>query len=110
MILRTETGIKLISNYKKKLEKLGVDTAKEIKGNSEYRGYDESGKKIKVEFPSAKSFSTHNLRHTFATNCFDKGMKLHNLRAQLGDSNIAITSQYLHLTKKAKATIQDIMG
>ena len=140
-----ETGINLINNYKKKIESLGIDTTKEIKGNTEYRGYDENGKKIKVEFPKARymfiskkggrltssrmnhkfkevikalqllrkirnvSFSTHNLRHTFATNCLDRGMKLHSLRDQLGHSNIAITSQYLHLTKKEKATIQEIM-
>ena len=141
-----ETGVKLINNHKKNLESLGIDTLKRIKGNTEYRGYDKNGKKIKVEFPAARymfiskkggrltssrmnhrfkdlmrdlqnlgkirkaSFSTHNLRHTFATNCLDKGMKLHSLRDQLGHTNIGITNQYLHLTKKAKITIQEIMG
>lgn len=53
-------------------------------------------------------FSIHSLRHTYGTICLDSGLSLTFVRDQLRHSNIAITSQYLHLTKASRDKVKDL--
>lgn len=55
-----------------------------------------------------KGLSIHSLRHTYGTQCLDKGLSLTFVRDNLRHSNISVTSQYLHLTKESRAKIKDI--
>ena len=54
------------------------------------------------------SLSIHSLRHTYGTQCLDKGLPLTFVRDNLRHSNISITSQYLHLTKQSRDKVKDI--
>jgi site-specific recombinase XerD len=46
--------------------------------------------------------SPHTLRHTYATQCLDRGLTLPFVRDNLGHSNISVTSAYLHLTRDSR--------
>jgi integrase/recombinase XerD len=52
--------------------------------------------------------SIHSLRHTYGTICLDNGLSLTFVRDQLRHSNIAVTSQYLHLTKASRDKVKDL--
>lgn len=52
--------------------------------------------------------SIHSLRHTYGTICLDSGLSLTFVRDNLRHSNIAITSQYLHLTKASRDKVKDL--
>lgn len=52
--------------------------------------------------------SIHSLRHTYATQCLDKGLSLQFVRENLRHSNIGITSKYLHLTKENRDKVKDL--
>ncbi len=52
--------------------------------------------------------SIHSLRHTYGTQCLDKGLSLTFVRDNLRHSNISITSQYLHLTQESRDKVKDI--
>lgn len=54
------------------------------------------------------SLSIHSLRHTYGTLCLDKGLPLTFVRDNLRHSNISITSQYLHLTRKNREKVKDL--
>lgn len=55
-----------------------------------------------------RSLSIHSLRHTYGTLCLDKGLSLTFVRDNLRHSNIAVTSQYLHLTRENREKIRDL--
>jgi integrase len=59
-----------------------------------------------VDLPHA--LSIHSLRHSYGTLCLDKGLTLTFVRDNLRHSNIAVTSQYLHLTRENREKIKDI--
>ncbi|MBN8538351.1 MAG: site-specific integrase [Deltaproteobacteria bacterium] len=52
--------------------------------------------------------SIHSLRHTYGTMCLDKGLPLTFVRDNLRHSSVAVTSQYLHLTKESRDKVKDI--
>lgn len=54
------------------------------------------------------SLSIHSLRHTYGTMCLDKGLPLTFVRDNLRHSSVAVTSQYLHLTKESRDKVKDI--
>lgn len=54
------------------------------------------------------ALSIHSLRHTYGTICLDSGLSLTFVRDQLRHSNIAVTSQYLHLTKASRDKVKDL--
>lgn len=54
------------------------------------------------------NLSIHSLRHSYGTICLDSGLSLTFVRDQLRHSNIAITSQYLHLTKANRDKVKDL--
>ena len=54
------------------------------------------------------TLSIHSLRHTYGTQCLDKGLSLTFVRDNLRHSNISITSQYLHLTQESRAKVKDL--
>ncbi|MGE0632736.1 MAG: tyrosine-type recombinase/integrase [Pseudobdellovibrionaceae bacterium] len=56
----------------------------------------------------APELSIHCLRHTYATQCLDKGLSLQFVRENLRHSNIGITSRYLHLTKENRDKVKDL--
>ena len=56
-------------------------------------------------------FSTHVLRHTFATRCIEGGMKPKTLQKILGHSNIGITMNlYVHITEDEKQREIDLVA
>lgn len=55
-----------------------------------------------------KSITMHSLRHYYATDLLDKGADLIMVRNQLGHSNIAVTSLYLHHTETALERLKAI--
>ena len=54
------------------------------------------------------NLSIHSLRHTYGTLCLDKGLPLTFVRDNLRHSTVAVTSQYLHLTKESRDKVKDI--
>lgn len=54
------------------------------------------------------TLSIHSLRHTYGTQCLDKGLPLTFVRDNLRHSNISITSQYLHLTQESRGKVKDL--
>jgi integrase len=55
-----------------------------------------------------ETLSIHSLRHTYGTQCLDKGLSLTFVRDNLRHSNISITSQYLHLTQANRDKVKDL--
>lgn len=56
-----------------------------------------------------KSLSLHSFRHGYATRLLNEGIPLHSVKEQLGHSNIAITSVYLHFTEEAKDRLKKVL-
>lgn len=54
------------------------------------------------------NLSIHSLRHTYGTMCLDKGLPLTFVRDNLRHSSVAVTSQYLHLTKESREKVKDL--
>lgn len=53
----------------------------------------------KTNYEEFKSFSLHTLRHTFATRCFEVGMKPKVVQEILGHSTLSMTTDlYMHTT------------
>ena len=58
----------------------------------------------KAGFPKGK-FTSHSLRHSFATHLLDSGADIHTIKVLLGHSNIETTMVYLHLQKSKRADL-----
>lgn len=54
---------------------------------------------------TAKSFTAHTLRHSFATHMLNCGNNIHVIKTLLGHSKIETTMVYLHLQKHTQAGI-----
>ncbi|MGD7060942.1 tyrosine-type recombinase/integrase [Bacillus altitudinis] len=50
-----------------------------------------------------KNISPHALRRGFAKSLLDKGVRITDISLALGHSNLAVTSQYLHIDKNEVA-------
>lgn len=50
-------------------------------------------------------FSSHSIRHSFATHLLDQGNDIHTIKELLGHSKIETTMIYLHLQQKKRATL-----
>jgi integrase len=60
-------------------------------------------KYIKKAGLSHKGYTVHCLRHTFASELLNAGMRLEYLQTLLGHSNIEVTRRYARLTDKTRA-------
>ncbi len=54
---------------------------------------------------SAKKYTSHSLRHSFATHMLDNGSDIHTIKTLLGHSNIETTMIYLHLSNTKRAML-----
>ncbi|WP_121616639.1 tyrosine recombinase XerS [Virgibacillus halodenitrificans] len=61
----------------------------------------------KSEFSTGKRISSHNLRHTFATDWIKNGGDIILLRDQLGHSSIETTSKYTNLSAKESEKVMN---
>jgi site-specific recombinase XerD len=55
-------------------------------------------------------FTTHVLRHSFATRLLEKGVPIATIRILLGHASMRSTQIYLHLTEPIKAEIRSLLG
>jgi len=91
------------------LKRTDTDLLFSLSGKLPSRGYAHCRFKYwlnQVSLPD--TFSIHSLRHTYGTICLDNGLSLMFVRDQLRHSNIAVTSQYLHLTKASRDKVKDL--
>ena len=54
---------------------------------------------------AGKSYTSHTLRHSFATHMLDSGSNIHVIKTLLGHSKLETTMIYLHLQKHTQAGI-----
>jgi site-specific recombinase XerD len=59
---------------------------------------------IKAGFESGR-FTSHTLRHSFATHLLDDGCDIHTIKTLLGHSKIETTMIYLHLQQSKRNSI-----
>ena len=59
-------------------------------------------KYMKTSGLMAKGYTLHQLRHTFATELLNAGMRLEVLQQLLGHSSIEVTRHYARLTDKTR--------
>jgi site-specific recombinase XerD len=50
-------------------------------------------------------FSSHTLRHSFATHLLDQGVDIHTIKELLGHAKIETTMIYLHLQQKKRSAL-----
>jgi len=55
---------------------------------------------IKISGLSGKGYTTHTLRHTFATRLLNKNVSLVNIKNLMGHKSLESTQIYLHVTGK----------
>lgn len=55
---------------------------------------------IKIAGLSGKGYTTHTLRHTFATRLLNKDVSLVNIKNLMGHKSLESTQIYLHVTSK----------
>ena len=55
---------------------------------------------IKISGLSGKGYTTHTLRHTFATRLLNKDVSLVNIKNLMGHRSLESTQIYLHVTSK----------
>lgn len=55
-------------------------------------------------------FTTHVLRHSFATRLLEKGVPLATIRILLGHANLQSTQVYLHLTEPLQQAVRNMLG
>ncbi len=68
-------------------------------------------KHIREDGKEITDFSTHSLRHTFATRAIEKGMNPQTLKAILGHSNLAMTMDlYGHVLEDTKAAEMELIS
>lgn len=53
-----------------------------------------------IPYEEFKPFSIHSLRHTFATRCFEAGMKQKVVQEILGHADQSMTEVYIHVTNQ----------
>lgn len=91
------------------LRKTETDSVFSFSGKLPSRSYAHTRFKYWISQAGLPSqLSLHSLRHTYGTICLDNGLSLTFVRDQLRHSNIAITSQYLHLTKANRDRVKDL--
>jgi len=52
-----------------------------------------------------KGYTSHTLRHSFATHMLDKGVDIHTIKELLGHSDMRTTLIYLHLTESKRSLL-----
>ena len=81
---------------------------KYINGNNVYMNFKRILKRINKEKNILPNITFHDLRHTYATRLFEKGVNPKIVQEILGHSNISITlNTYTHVSEEIKKEVSE---
>jgi len=111
---QTTLKISLISTIKRYIQTLKQDNNyffQTYRGHISERSFEEVLKRGIKKAGLSKYFTLHDLRHSFAINCLDKGIDIEDVRRMLGHSSLRTTQIYLQCKRtKLKAIAMRLEG
>lgn len=89
----------------------GIDVGARIAfGRQKAKNEHKKAKKVRLNMPRKYEFTSHQLRHTFATNCNAKGIDMRTIQYLMGHSTPEMSMQYTHLTESALSEAREKMN
>lgn len=89
----------------------GIDVGMRIAfGRQKAKNEGVKSKKARLKMPRKYEFTSHQLRHTFATNCNASGIDMRTIQYLMGHSTPEMSMQYTHLTESALSEAREKMN
>lgn len=89
----------------------GIDIGQRISfGRQKAKNEKMPSKKARLKMPRKYEFTSHQLRHTYATNCIAKGIDVRTVQYLMGHESPEMTMRYTHLSQAALDSAKIILN